>query len=335
MSETVLVTGATGYIGGHVCKLLKNSGYQVIGVDRVRREHTLKHMDQFLEADYSSPECFTTLLEHDSIVAVVHCAGTSLVGPSVADPAEYYVNNVAKTAMLLSVLKTLPRPPVVVFSSSAAVYGAPDVDVIYEEQSWNPISPYGQSKAMIEIMLTDVCCAYGMTAMSLRYFNACGADLDGELGQAPGATHIVARLLESVRDSKEFTLYGTDYPTPDGTCVRDYVHVEDLAQAHMMAIQYCLSFNGANNGIHYMLNLGTGKGYSNREILHAVEKYIGKVNVAYGERRHGDPAQLVAGRFLATATLGWSPAHSDLETIINSAWKWYNNPPESIDNESK
>ena len=266
---------------------------------------------------------------------MVHCAGTSLVGPSVLDPAEYYTNNVAKTAMFLSVLKSLPRPPVVVFSSSAAVYGEPDVDLIQENQPWNPLSPYGQSKAMIELMLTDLCRAYGLTAMSLRYFNACGADADGELGQAPGATHIIARLLESVRDNKEFMLYGTDYATADGTCVRDYVHVEDLAQAHMLAIQYCMSFGDSQRGNHYMLNLGTGRGYSNQEIIDAVKQYVGPVTVVVGNRRAGDPARLVAGTIVSSSTLGWRAERSDLETIINSAWKWYNNQPESVDNSSK
>lgn len=331
----VLVTGATGYIGSHVCKLLKDSGYAVVGVDRVRREHAIKHMHEFIETDYASEDCFKLLAEYQAISAVVHCAGTSLVGPSVLDPAEYYTNNVAKTAMFLSVLKSLPHPPVVIFSSSAAVYGEPDVDLIEVNQPWNPLSPYGQSKAMIELMLTDMCRAYGLTAMSLRYFNACGADHEGELGQAPGATHIIARLLESVRDHKEFTLYGDDYPTADGTCVRDYVHVEDLAQAHMMAIQYCMSFGDAQHGNHYMLNLGTGRGYSNQEIIDAVKQYIGPVQVAVGDRRPGDPARLVAGTVLSSSTLGWSPERSDIETIINSAWKWYNNPSNLVDNESK
>lgn len=329
MSKTVLVTGATGYIGSHVCKLLKTSGYHVVGVDRVKREHTLKHMDQFIEADYYSPEVVSFL--HDQyVMSVVHCAGTSLVGPSMADPAEYYTNNVAKTASFLDILRRLPIKPSVVFSSSAAVYGSPDVDVINEEEPFNPMSPYGQSKAMIEIMLSDYHRAYGLPSISLRYFNACGADADGELGQEPGATHIIARLLESVRDSKEFTLYGTDYDTPDGTCIRDYVHVEDLAEAHMSAIQYLDSFPGA-----YTLNLGSNTGFSNQEVIEAVNNTVGKVTVINGERRAGDPNKLIAGNFLAGVVIDWHPERSDLETIIKSAWKWYNNPSQSIDNSSK
>ena len=329
---TVLVTGATGYIGSHVCKELKAAGYRVVGVDRVERDHTLPYMDFLIHEDYYSPGVIN-FLNDEQVHAVVHCAGTSLVGPSVADPAEYYTNNVAKTAMFLDVLRRLPAPPVVVFSSSAAVYGEPGVDEIIENTPWNPMSPYGQSKAMIELMLTDMCKAYGMTAMSLRYFNACGADIEeGKLGQAPGATHIIARLLESVRDNKEFTLYGNDYDTPDGTCIRDYVHVDDLARAHMMAIQYCMSFEVSN---HYMLNLGSGRGYSNQEIINAVNKYVGTVDCVTGARREGDPSRLVASNLLASVTLGWSPDHSDLETIIRSAWKWYNNPPETLDNASK
>lgn len=331
---TVLVTGATGYIGSHVCKHLQTAGYRVVGVDRVEREHTLPYMNFLINEDYYSPGVIN-FLKDESVQAVVHCAGTSLVGPSVADPAEYYTNNVAKTAMFLDVLRRLPDPPVVVFSSSAAVYGNPDVNEIVENTPWNPVSPYGQSKAMIELMLTDMCRAYGMSAMSLRYFNACGADIEGgRLGQAPGATHIIARLLESIRDNTEFTLYGNDYDTPDGTCIRDYIHVDDLAHAHMLAIQYCMSFNGANNGTHYMLNLGSGRGYSNQEVIDAVAR-IGPILVTPGARRPGDPARLVANNFLASVTLGWSPDHSDLETIIDSAWKWYNNQPESVDNESK
>jgi UDP-glucose 4-epimerase len=323
-----MVTGATGYIGSHVCKHLKQEGYEVVGVDLVEREHALKFMDDFVNEDYNSVECFTALKKAD---AVVHCAGTSLVGPSVLDPAEYYVNNVAKTANFLDVIRHMGRPPVVVFSSSAAVYGNPDVDVIRENTAWQPMSPYGQSKAMIEIMIADISRAYHINCMNLRYFNACGADVDaGELGQAPGATHIIARLLESVRDNKEFSLYGSNYPTPDGTCIRDYVHVDDLARAHCLAIQYLMSDVGASCSI----NLGSGRGYSNREVICAVRDFIGPVRVVEHDPRPGDPARLVASNDLAKMYLGWSPEY-DLETIIKSAWKWYNNQPKLLDNSSK
>lgn len=324
----VMVTGATGYIGSHVCKHLKREGYHVVGVDRVEREHTMKHIDEFVHADFNSVECFSALKK---TVAVVHCAGTSLVGPSMLDPAEYYVNNVAKTANFLDVIRHMGTPPVFVFSSSAAVYGNPDVDIIHENTAWRPLSPYGQSKAMIEIMVADISRAYHINCMNLRYFNACGADVEaGELGQAPGATHIIARLLESVRDHKEFTLYGSNYPTDDGTCIRDYVHVDDLARAHCLAIQYLMSDVGASCSI----NLGSGRGYSNREIIAAVEQHVGTVRVIEQDPRPGDPARLVASNDLAKAYLGWSPEH-DLETIIKSAWKWYNNHTLSLDFSSK
>jgi UDP-glucose 4-epimerase len=328
MSQTVLVTGATGYIGSHVCKHLKDAGYRVIGVDRVARDHVLPHMNFLITADYYSDEVIK-FLQTETVHAIVHCAGTSLVGPSVLDPAEYYTNNVAKTAMFLDVIRRLPRPPVIVFSSSAAVYGAPEVDLIGEEQAFNPLSPYGQSKAMIEIMLADYHRAYGLSAMNLRYFNACGADESGTLGQAPGATHIIARLLESARDKTTFTLYGKDYATPDGTCIRDYVHVSDLAEAHMLAMQYLFAFEGC-----YTLNLGSGRGYSNAEVMQTVGRLIGTSDIEHGERRAGDPDRLVANNFLAGAVLGWRPEH-DLESIVNSAWKWYNNPSNTVDKSSK
>ena len=246
----------------------------------------------------------------------------SLVGPSMSDPAEYYINNVAKTAKFLDLIRWLPVVPYFVFSSSAAVYGSPDQALITEGAPYSPLSPYGQTKSMIEIMLTDFYRAYGIRSMSLRYFNACGADLDGELGQAPGATHIIARLLESLRDDQDFVLYG------DGSHVRDYVHVADLARAHLLAIEALARGDRECAAI----NLGAGQGRTNQEIIEHVSAKLGAVRVNRSTARPGDPQRLVASNDMARTVLGWQPELSDLDTIVSSAWKWYNNPSQSIDN---
>jgi UDP-glucose-4-epimerase GalE len=258
--KKVVVTGGCGYIGSHIAKALKLQGYYVIIVDNVRRDHTLKYSDNFVIADYASEDTYTMLLKEQPD-AIVHCAGTSLVGPSVLNPAEYYHNNVEKTIQFLSFIRVLPKTPSIVFSSSAAVYGNPQFGLITEKNPFAPMSPYGQTKAIIEQILSDFNTAYNIPYVALRYFNACGADLDAELGQEPGATHIIARILEARINNTEFVLYGKDYNTKDGTCVRDYIHVVDLAEAHILAIKYLL-----NGGESIAMNLGTGSGISNRQI---------------------------------------------------------------------
>lgn len=318
--KKVVVTGGCGYIGSHVAKALKLQGYYVIIVDNVKREHTLKYADSFVIADYSSEETFT-MLSIENPDAIVHCAGTSLVGPSVLNPAEYYHNNVEKTIQFLSFLRTLPNLRAIVFSSSASVYGNPRFGLITEKNPINPMSPYGQTKAMIEQLLSDFNKAYNLPYVALRYFNACGADIESELGQERGATHIIARILEAKLNNTEFVLYGKDYNTKDGTCMRDYIHVVDLAEAHVLAIKYLL-----NGGDSMALNLGTGKGISNKQIASYVTETYGTMTFSYGPRRDGDPDRLVADASLATRILKWKPQYSTLPIIVDTAMRWYEKP---------
>jgi UDP-glucose 4-epimerase len=249
----------------------------------------------------------------------VHCAGYLVVSESVHVPGDYYINNVAKTANFLSKLTVLPKIPVVVFSSSAAVYGNPSQLPITETSPIQPMSPYGHSKAMTEQMLSDFDRAYGLKSACLRYFNACGADpYDAELGQEPGATHIIARLLDAQLTQQQFTIFGTDFNTPDGTCVRDYVHVWDLATAHILAIEYLLEHKTS-----VKLNLGTNLGVSNREVVGHVNAIAGTVNFDLAGRRSGDPDKLVADATLAGNLLNWQPQYSTLPMIVDTAWRWY------------
>jgi UDP-glucose-4-epimerase GalE len=319
--STVIITGGTGYIGSHVTKELRRSGYRTAVIDLVPRAHARVYADEFFMGSYDSDSALE-FIRAQRPVCLIHCAGTSLVGPSVMDPAPYYVNNVLGTIRLLEGLRTLEQVPSVVFSSSAAVYGCPDRDIITEDTALEPVSPYGRSKLMIEEILEDYSRAYGVRSLSLRYFNACGADvIDGDLGQEPGATHILARLLESLRNRESFCLNGTDYATKDGTCVRDYVHVSDLARAHVMAMDY-LAGGGASGAV----NLGSGQGHSNQDIITAVRQHLGDVNVVVGPGRPGDPDRLVASNLKAQEILGWRPKYSDLATMVTSAGRWYNLP---------
>jgi UDP-glucose-4-epimerase GalE len=311
----VVVTGAAGYIGGHIALLLQDAGHTVMGIDRRPCPTHLRDVfDQFVQADFDSDESYRELIKARPD-AVVHCAGTSLVGPSIKNPSDYYHNNVVKTLNLLNIMhNALPRTRLI-FSSSAAVYGEPIMTPCHEVDPREPVSPYGESKLMIEQILASYHQAYGLDYVAFRYFNACGADSQGRHGQEPGATHIIARVLESIRDGQEFTLNGIDYATPDGTCVRDYVHVEDIARAHIIALN-----PGVEAGVY---NLGTGLGVSNREIIDAAQSETGQaVIIRVGDRRPGDPPTLTASadRF-NRYTAEWKKF--SLEDIVRHAWLWY------------
>jgi UDP-glucose 4-epimerase len=315
----VVVTGAAGYIGGEISLLLRDAGHTVVGIDRRPCPGHLgprqEVFDRYVQADFDSDEAYRTLISYQPD-AVIHCAGTSLVGPSMTHPSDYWNNNVVKTQHLLNILTSaLPRTRII-FSSSAAVYGEPVMTPCNEVDPKEPFSPYGQSKLAIEWMLESYQRAYGLSYVAFRYFNACGADSQARHGQEPGATHIVARVLESVRDGTEFVINGVDYPTPDGTCVRDYVHVEDIARAHVAALDSALVPSG-------VYNLGSAAGHSNRQIVSAATEVTGcTVDVQLGEPREGDPAVLTAdsSRFDQLVPR-WR--RYNLRDMIAHAWAWY------------
>jgi UDP-glucose 4-epimerase len=315
MSKIILVTGAAGFIGGETMLRLKDAGHTVVGVDTVALPvHLGAISDRFYQEDFANPWGLQMLDEFEP-QAIIHCAGSSLVGPSLARPADYYNNNFVKTKTLLDRIRDRRLNTRVIFSSSAACYGEPVITPCQEEDPCEPISPYGQSKLMIEWMLQSYRKAYGLDFIAFRYFNACGADSQARHGQASGATHIIARVLESLRDDKEFTLNGTDYATADGTCVRDYVHVEDIADAHVRALDRELTPG--------VFNLGTKVGFSNRQIMAAAERITGRaLKTQVSPKRLGDPAVLTASSDRWYAISGWQ-SRFKLDDMISHAWQWY------------
>jgi len=313
----VIVTGAAGYIGGETLIKLVDAGHDVLAIDRVMPPgHLMTVPCSWHTGDFVSP------LGLDAIKlfcpdAIVHCAGTSLVGPSIITPEDYYNNNFVKTKTLLDFLARNHYKQVrFIFSSSAATYGNPIMTPVQEVDPTEPISPYGQSKLMTDWMLQSYQKAYGLDFVSFRYFNACGADSQARHGQAPGATHIIARVLESVKSNTDFTLYGNDYPTDDGTCIRDYIHVEDLAEAHIVAVDQSIPSD--------IYNLGTNAGNSNLAVIQLASQIVGQdISILHGPQREGDPAILTAdaGKFMVVS--GWKPKF-DLKDMITHAWTWYN-----------
>jgi UDP-glucose 4-epimerase len=310
----VIVTGVAGYIGGQIALRLKDAGYTVYGIDRREPpKHLLGVCDGFLYQDFASDVALSWIIQKQP-KAIIHCAGTSLVGPSVKDPSEYYNNNVVKTLRLLDIVKnSLPKCKFI-FSSSAATYGEPVMNPIHEVDPKEPVSPYGESKLMIDMMLESYHKAYGLEYVSFRYFNACGADPQGRHGQEPGATHLIAKLLEATRDDGQFSIYGDNYPTDDGTCVRDYVHVDDVAQAHVLAL-----YMRVPPGVY---NLGSTQGTSVKQVMDRARTIVGKMpDIGVEARREGDPPVLVASADKYDA-IGWRKNYT-LDDMIQHSWHWY------------
>lgn len=310
----VIVTGAAGYIGGQTALMLKDQGHEVCGLDIKKQPEHLQCFDHYIWDDFASDVALPQILKWRPD-AIIHCAGTSLVGPSIKHPDVYYDNNFVKTKKLCEYLLAFEHTPRLIFSSSASTYGNPIMTPCQEVDPTEPISPYGQSKLMVEWLMKSYQTAYGLDYIALRYFNACGADPKGRHGQEPGATHIIARVLENTKGGQPFVCNGNDYETPDGTCVRDYIHVADIAQAHIIAME-----RSVPSGVY---NLGTATGASNLEIVNEAETVVGhSIPVNFGPRREGDPAILTADPSKFIQTTGWKPTYK-LADIVQHAWNWY------------
>ena len=310
----IIVTGAAGFIGGVISLKLKDAGYSIVGIDRRPCPEQLQLcFEQFIESDYVDALEFIADANAD---VIIHCAGNSLVGPSMINPQEYYHNNIVKTLSLLdTIVKHVPSTRLM-FSSSAAVYGIPIMTPCSEVDPCEPISPYGESKLAIEWMLNAYNRAYNLDYVAFRYFNAAGADTQQRHGQEPGDTHIIARVLESTKNKTDFVLYGNNYETPDGTCIRDYVHVDDVVSAHIAAFDRKIPA-----GVY---NIGTNKGISNLEILNKAAEITGiKFPISFKDKRPGDPAMLVSETDKFQKAAGWQSKYT-ITDIISHAWAWYN-----------
>ena len=317
----VLVTGGAGYIGSHTCKALSRAGHEPVVFDNLSTGHRrFVRWGDFIHGDITDTAALGEALRTSGAEAVIHFAASAYVGESMRAPRRYYRNNVVGTLSLLDAMAAhgVQR---LIFSSSCATYGIPDTLPIAETMRQAPINPYGDSKLVCESMARAAAMADGLSCIALRYFNACGADPEGEIGEEHDPeTHVIPLILGSAAGGPAFTIFGTDYPTPDGTCIRDYLHVSDLADAHVRALDPLGDAPGFE-----ALNLGTGQGHSVREVVRVVEERLGQpLNLRQAERRSGDPPELVADARRAATVLGWTPRHSDLPTIIDTAWAWMN-----------
>ncbi len=320
MSDTILVVGGAGYIGAHMVKHLRRNGLHAVVADDLSSGHREAVLGAPLHVgDIGDAAFVDALLGEVKPAAVMHFASFIQVGESVTDPAKYYRNNVTATQTLLDGMRAHGVDKFI-FSSTAAIFGDPQYVPIDEAHPKAPINPYGRSKWFVEQLLEDYDRAYGLKAVCLRYFNAAGADADGELGEChEPETHLIPLILQVASGRRpHITVFGEDYATADGTCIRDYIHVEDLAEAHLLALRQLLA--GAGSARY---NLGNGSGYSVREVIEAVRRVTGHaIPVVVGARREGDPPALVADARAARETLGWLPRHADLDTIVRHAWAW-------------
>ena len=317
----ILIVGGAGYIGSTVNKELTKKGYQTVVFDNLATgKRELVKWGEFFEGDLGKINDIRAVFKKYSIEAVLHFAAFKAVGESVTDPQKYYKNNVANTLNLFEVMKENGVDKFI-FSSSAATFGEPKYMPIDEKHPQNPINPYGETKLIVEHIMRDYSNAYGFKYVSLRYFNACGADMETEVGEWPGSSsNLIPLVLDAAIGRREdIKIFGTDYSTSDGTCIRDYIHVTDLATAHVLAFKYLV-----DGGESRCLNLGNGKGFSVKEVVAMAKKVTGiDFKVTEVERRAGDPPELVADSKLAQQILKWQPQYQDLEVIVESAWKWH------------
>jgi len=321
MKKHILVTGGAGYIGSHTCKHLAQKGFTPVTLDNLSTgyEHFVK-WGPLVKGSINDSTLVKQTLHHFKPLAVIHFAAHINVGESVTNPGKYYENNVVQTLSFLNTLKEVNLSNIV-FSSTAAAYGTPQFTPIPESHTTLPINPYGHGKLFIETVLNDYFNAYGLKSVIFRYFNAAGADFSGEVGENHiPETHLIPLICDALLGHiPELKIFGDDYPTPDGTCIRDYVHVNDLANAHVLAVEYLLA-----EGNPLLCNLGSGQGFSILDIINQIEKITGKkVPKSMSPRREGDPASLVADASKALQTLGWKTQYSDIDTILQTAWDWH------------
>lgn len=318
---TILIVGGAGFIGSYVNKLLYDKGYQTIVYDNLSRgNRATVFQGEFIQGDIGDSALLDSVFKRHPIQAVIHFAAYIDVGESVREPAKYYENNVAKTLNLLNIMLK-HQVKTVVFSSSAAIFGVPQMERITEQHPCHPINPYGETKWMVEKILQDFDRAYGVKSCCLRYFNAAGGDPTGQIkNYQTQVTNLIPLALRAIKLNRPLTIFGNDYPTRDGTCVRDYIHIHDLGTAHLLGMERLFA---GSPSLAY--NLGNGQGYTVKEVISTIETVTGhSIITQEGERRPGDPPLLLADASLIRKELGWQPVYPDLNIMIEHAWKALN-----------